>query len=252
MNLDQIFPVYQQLEQYFIDKYPQLKGDTKILAGLTKLTEEVGELNSDTLSVIGLQRQEKAKTHQDLAGEWADVFNALMMFAVDMDIDPSAAVKTKLAKVLERYQLQTPAELKTKAQFELAIVISLLNQQDQILMAKRAPFKTHAANVWENISGAVEAGESPLDTLKREIKEELGAINYQIIEPYNTFKTRLDNGREIIGISYLCRYLDGEITLNPEHTEYKWVNLDEAIGLTVTPGLKQELALLKQKILQRY
>lgn len=131
----------------------------------------------------------------------------------------------------------------SKATFHVGVVITLYNQEGQILLAKRAPFKTHAAGVWENISGAVESGEQPIETLKRELAEELGQkVKYEIGPVYNTFYAKLDNGRDIIGISYLCRYLGGEIELNQEHTSYRWVSLVEATKLTATPGLKAEFA----------
>lgn len=133
-----------------------------------------------------------------------------------------------------------------KALFHVGVVITLYNDKGQILLAKRAPFKTHAPNVWENISGAVEEGEQPVEALQREIREELGEfVQYKIGDVYNTFYTKLQNGRDLIGISFLCHYLGGEISLNREHTEYKWVTLGEAIELTKTEGLKKEFASLK-------
>ena len=137
---------------------------------------------------------------------------------------------------------------KDKATFHVGVIISLYNSKGQILLAKRAPFKTHAANVWENISGGVEAKEQPIEALDREMCEELGeSVKYRVEDIYNTFQTILQNDRNIIGICFLCEYLGGEINLNEEHTEYKWVSLDEAIQLTDTLGLKEEFKLLKEK-----
>lgn len=138
--------------------------------------------------------------------------------------------------------------VKKKATFHVGVVISLYNSKGEILLAKRSPFKTHAAGVWENISGAVEAREQPVEALLREVAEELGEeVEIQIGPIYNTFQTRLENGRDIIGISYLCKYLRGEIKLNHEHTEYQWVRLEDAIDITQTKGLKDEFRLLKEK-----
>ena len=128
-----------------------------------------------------------------------------------------------------------------KTQFHVGVIITLYNDNGEILMAKRAPQKTHAPNTWENISGAVEAGEQPIEALKRELAEELGgSVKYKIGPVYNTFQTTLQNGRNIIGISFLCEYLGGQIKLNPEHTDYCWISLPEAINLTKTQGLKDE------------
>ena len=133
-----------------------------------------------------------------------------------------------------------------KPTFHVGVIITLYNDQGQILLAKRSLFKTHAPGVWENLSGAIEMGEQPVEALKRELAEEIGAkVKYQVGPVYNTFYGKLQNDRHFIGISFLCHYLSGNITLNQEHTDYQWVSLDQAIHLTTTPGLKQEFKNLK-------
>lgn len=137
---------------------------------------------------------------------------------------------------------------KKKATFHVGVVVTLYNKKGEVLMAKRAPFKSHAANAWENISGAVEHGEQPEEALKREVAEELGEnVRFEIEGVYNTFQAKLENGRDLVGISFLCRFLGGEVELNEEHTEYRWVKLDAAIKLTKTKGLKEEFKYLKYR-----
>lgn len=115
-------------------------------------------------------------------------------------------------------------------------------------MVKRAPNLPHAAGRWECVSGRINAGELPVEALKREVAEEVGSdFRINIIEPYYTFRLVRDDGHEVIGISFYCQYLGGKIKLNPEHTNYRWVTIDQAVNLTPTPGLKKELRYFKKK-----
>jgi 8-oxo-dGTP diphosphatase len=50
---------------------------------------------------------------------------------------------------------------------------ALLDQQGRVLIAQRPPGK-HLAGSWEFPGGKLEAGESQLDGLRRELREELG------------------------------------------------------------------------------
>ena len=50
----------------------------------------------------------------------------------------------------------------------------IINSENKILIQKRAPEKKLEPNVWAMTGGSVIKGESSLETLKRETKEELG------------------------------------------------------------------------------
>lgn len=250
MKFEELISQYRAIDKYFEREFPQLKDEYKILARLGKITEELGELNSAVHGELQLHREEKQAQYkrEDIEKEWADLFNTVMLFGLVMDLDMPKIIKDRLEEIFQRFKLNSSVPAKQKTTFHVGVIISLFDNKGRILLAKRSPVKTHAAEVWENISGAIEAGEQPLDALKREMAEELGDdIKYEIGQIYNTFQTKLENGREIIGISYLCKFLSGDIKLNEEHTEYKWASLDEAIEMTETSGLKEEFAGLKRK-----
>lgn len=134
--------------------------------------------------------------------------------------------------------------------FQVSVLATIVNDQNQILMAKRSPRVAHNAGKWECISGRINVGELPIEALKREIAEEAGSdFRIKIIEPYYTFRLVRDDGFEVIGISFYCRRLGGKINLNPEHTDCRWVSIDDAIKLTQTPGLKKELRYFEKKYL---
>jgi len=61
-------------------------------------------------------------------------------------------------------------------QKQITIVVALItNEKGEILLARRnEPELVHAHNKWEFIGGGIEFGESPIEALKREVKEEAG------------------------------------------------------------------------------
>ncbi|MBE0655929.1 MAG: (deoxy)nucleoside triphosphate pyrophosphohydrolase, partial [Bacteroidales bacterium] len=86
---------------------------------------------------------------------------------------------------------------------------------------------------WEFPGGKVEVGESEINCLIREIKEELNIIidPFERCQPhihdYKSFKIKL--------IPYLSKYLSGEIKLL-EHEEAKWIEIDGLINLDWAPA----------------
>lgn len=61
-----------------------------------------------------------------------------------------------------------------KGMYHKGADIWILNSKGEILIQKRAPKKRLEPNLWAMTGGSVIKGESSLDTIKRETKEELG------------------------------------------------------------------------------
>ena len=73
--------------------------------------------------------------------------------------------------------------------------------------------------------GRVEFGESLEDTLKREIFEET-KLSLERIKLLDTWEFIGEN-YQIVGVIYLCRILEGKITLSEEHDYYKWLDIND-------------------------
>ena len=54
------------------------------------------------------------------------------------------------------------------------VVVGALVHEGQVLLAHRSPHKRAYPDIWDLPGGVVEAGESELDALVRELREELG------------------------------------------------------------------------------
>jgi 8-oxo-dGTP diphosphatase len=103
--------------------------------------------------------------------------------------------------------------------------IILFNQK--ILVAQRSE-KMKLPLKWEFPGGKLEDGESEVNCIKREIKEEIN-IEIEIlkklsnsIHDYGTFKINL--------IPFISNYVTGEIILS-EHKDYKILNKSELLNL---------------------
>jgi 8-oxo-dGTP diphosphatase len=107
------------------------------------------------------------------------------------------------------------------------VVAFLIERDDQVLLLKRSAIKDHAAGEWEVGSGRVRCGESALEAVLREAREETG-LDVQVVGPLDTFHFYRGPARvETIGIVFHCLATGGTLTLSSEHDEAKWVPVEQ-------------------------
>lgn len=96
----------REREQQLRIKFVSLtKREKDILLKTVKLSEEVGELSNDILSVLSLQRKSKldAFDKTNLYEEFADVVLGVFALANTMRVDMDRAVRDKLKKIFDVY-----------------------------------------------------------------------------------------------------------------------------------------------------
>lgn len=93
------------------------------------------------------------------------------------------------------------------------------NEEGRLLIARRRQGKSQAG-LWEFPGGKIEAGESVVHCLQRELQEEMGIE----ILPYESFGMNVHNygSIEIKLIAWNAEYRGGLIKL-VDHDEYRWV-----------------------------
>jgi 8-oxo-dGTP pyrophosphatase MutT (NUDIX family) len=80
-------------------------------------------------------------------------------------------------------------------------------------------------NTWALPGGKIDAGEIPIQALKREISEEIGVVTYDKIIPLEHFTS--DNARFEYH-TYIIPVADEFIpTLNHEHRGYAWTHIED-------------------------
>ncbi len=107
MNFQTLLQRYDKIDQYFAQKFPQLQDEYKILARLGKITEELGELHSAVHGELHLHRADKQQQHHtdDVAKEWADVFNTVILAGMALDLDMPKVIDERLQEIYARYQM---------------------------------------------------------------------------------------------------------------------------------------------------
>jgi dUTP pyrophosphatase len=114
----------------------------------------------------------------------------------------------------------------------------------RILLLRRSSTVDHAAGVWEGISGRIHQGEGPETALRREIQEETGITEVEILQPLwvnHFFRGPQLPAHEVVYIAYWCRTDSREVSLSEEHTVYQWVAAEEAKALVASSNLQPSI-----------
>jgi len=118
--------------------------------------------------------------------------------------------------------------------------LMLLNDMGKLLVAKRIDTLVEA---WQMPQGGIDEGEEPQTTAFREMEEEIGTRNAEILQEYDGWLS-YDLPDHLIGRVwkgkyrgqrmkwFLMRYLgkDSDINLNtphPEFSEWKWLDISD-------------------------
>lgn len=106
--------------------------------------------------------------------------------------------------------------------------IRRLGESYEFLQMKRHP-RAYMGGAWGVPGGRIEEGERPSTAAVRELHEETGLrpIELFLIDKVSSFYSEHLNAI-IHGVQY-CAVVasDAVVTLNEEHTEYKWIPIDE-------------------------
>ncbi len=105
----------------------------------------------------------------------------------------------------------------------LWVVGAAILHQGTCLATRRGP-QDRLAGKWEFPGGKLEPGETAVAALQREIKEELD-LDIAVGEWLARGRTPLDGDREIYLDVFVCRWLDGTLTLR-DHDDFKWCGPD--------------------------
>lgn len=126
-------------------------------------------------------------------------------------------------------------------QYFLAVKGIIRRDDGKMLVLKRSDKDDHKPGVWEMVGGGMDKEESPQEALVREIFEETGLV-VSVDSPFNVFTFKKDTGEFKVGITFLCEYVSGDVSVSDEHSEYRWIEPKEFADMESVPSLHEEIA----------
>lgn len=114
--------------------------------------------------------------------------------------------------------------MSSKALFHVTVKGIVAYQGKMLLLKKIKPSKDNYG-YWELPGGGMEHNESPMEAVKREIKEETG-LDVEVEGAVSTFHV-IRKEKEIVGIIFLCHAKNIDVRLSDEHTEFVFVTQKE-------------------------
>ena len=124
--------------------------------------------------------------------------------------------------------------------FRKGVIGIFISNDGQILLGERS----EDPGMWQLPQGGVEPGESTLEAIKREIFEEVGIKNFNIIKQTKEFISYrwhpdIFPNSQYIGQEHIYFLIEGDnlvpTSLGPseEFSRFKWVSVEEALKLIV-------------------
>ena len=125
------------------------------------------------------------------------------------------------------------------------IVTSFIKYNDQILILKRSEKVRSMKGLWSGVSGIIENNENPIDRAKIEIYEEVGIKEKEIKLVKKLEKMKISSqqykNHEWEIFPFLFETKNGNITLNWENSEFKWILPKELKNYQTVPSLEKIL-----------
>lgn len=117
---------------------------------------------------------------------------------------------------------------RTFATSAIALQAIIMNEKEQFLLLSSP--RRNGNNEWQTVSGGLEAGETVLAGILREVREEVGHIQVRPLTVLHSQSFRYDdNVPFMVGIYYLLLYEGGRIVPGDDMTgsDFHWWGLDE-------------------------
>jgi ADP-ribose pyrophosphatase YjhB (NUDIX family) len=129
-------------------------------------------------------------------------------------------------------------------------VSTAIFREGKVLLVRRA--RPPSPGVYTVPGGVVEAGETLTEAVAREVCEETGLVIAPVtLAGHREVIVRATDGRAERHFVILCfasRWVSGEVTLNDELDDYRWLVPAEIEGLKTTEGLAAIVAAAVERL----
>ena len=124
---------------------------------------------------------------------------------------------------------------------EKFVVNCVVMEKDRMLILKRSDRVDSFQGKWSSVTGYVEEGETPVQTAFKELREELSVPAPVLLKQGKPVSTRKGG---IAWISHPFLFAlggDRAVKIDWEHTDYRWIDIDELGDYETVPGLAGNL-----------
>ncbi|MDZ5472404.1 NUDIX domain-containing protein [Bacillus sp. 31A1R] len=116
------------------------------------------------------------------------------------------------------------------------VLMKKIENEYKVLLLKRAT--SILKDVWCYIGGSIEGGEKAWESALREVREETGISNISLYTSNKFDQIYSPEENYIYVAPVFVGFVEEkqEVTLNHEHSEFKWLSFSEAIDTVTLPG----------------
>jgi len=116
-------------------------------------------------------------------------------------------------------------------------VTFIIEFKSKFLLVCRGSKEDNFPSLWAFPGGKVEADETIIDTIRREVKEE---TNLSLTDEAAFLDSYFFKGR--VGVAFLVRATSADVLLSEELIDYRWITtIDEMRDLNCIPGIYNHL-----------